>query len=178
MTFSSCLLLFLIFCFIVCPGEIPICFSMERSFRLRDHYFSCLWTLNSSFSLFRNVSKSDKERNKTTLWNKRRPPLHMSFNSLQLNFLEHLFQRPYVWMIRPKWLFTIKIKSNLNRLNLVFLKVILISVFSKWFMCLAHSKCPMNREYLKKREKGYQGICDLKSKLLRVYFQKCLWNAY
>lgn len=52
---------------------------------------------------------------------------------LQLNFLQHLAQRPYVCMIRSKWSFTIKVKYKFNRLNSGCLKVIIISGFSNWF---------------------------------------------
>ena len=55
-----------------------------------------------------------------------------------LNFLEHLAQKPYVCMIKPKWSFATKIKPNFNRLNSACLEVIIISDFPNWFRTSFH----------------------------------------
>ena len=55
----------------------------------------------------------------------------MTYNTifLLLNFLEHLAQKHYACMIKPKWSFANKIKPNFNRLNSACLEVILNSDF-------------------------------------------------
>lgn len=112
-------LLFLVFSLTLFPGDIHICFSIYRRFRLRDPYFLGLPSFPPWALLFINVYKSNKGK-KSPLWNKRRPLLHMSLNIFSIKFLRPFgSERSYICMIRPKCSFAIKIKSSFSRLNSV-----------------------------------------------------------